>query len=363
MKGITHFVSGLAVATFFPKAVCMASRGGIVEGAESSFILVLGALYGIMPDTLDFKFGQFFSLPDYDIDCDPIHPDPQKMAESMGKAMEEAFEKDKLVKVQLYPMQLGSDLWRQYVIKFDGENNEVVIILNEIVSTSQVPFEGTAPKENRVGRYKLKSGKMLETHGRPSAVDIMSGPQFGFQKFGEHVLVEFLPWHRTWSHSYVLGFFLSLPVFAITYFFNLTNWYLYGLIAFLGFATHITEDLSGHMGGSLLWPFIKKRYNGFCLARASDPRLNFSVIYLSVTIILFNIDRFTVNVIPLPWYKYYFFFFVIPIILFLIFAEIFGVKTQIKEGLIGVDEILKQARVSNAAAIDELNSEEESIIE
>ena len=360
MKGITHFMSGLAVATFFQKAVHMAARGGN-EDAQSSFILVLGAVYGIMPDTLDFKFGQFFSLADYDIDCDANNPDPQKMAEQIGKAMEESFSKNKTVKVQLYPMQLGADLWRQYVIKFDGEANEIVIVINEIVSTSQVSFLGTEPKENRFGRYKLKVGKMLETHGRPSAVDIMSGPQFGFKREGENILVEFLPWHRTWSHSYVLGLLLSLPVVLLTYLFHLKYWYLYGIISFLGFAIHITEDLTGHMGGSLLWPFIQKRYNGFCLARAGDPRVNFSVIFLAVTVILFNLDRFTVNVIHLKWYGYYSIFFLVPFIIYLFFAAHFDIKLQQKEGVASAEDVLKKYNISGQNAVDEIKEEEDTV--
>ncbi len=285
------------------------------------------------------------------------------MAEQIGRAMEEAFSQGKLVKVQLYPMQLGADLWRQYVIKFDGETNEVVVILNEIVSTSQVPFLGTEPKENRVGRHKISSGKLLETHGRPSVVDIMSGPQFGFKKFGDYIVVEFLPWHRTWSHSYVLGLFLSIPVALVAYLFKLDNWHLYGIIAFLGFATHITEDLTGHMGGSLLWPFVKKRYDGFCLAKASDPRVNFSVILFAVTVILFNLDRFTVNVIPFQWYGYFFWFFIIPFTLYLIFAEKFDIKSPVKEGAKSAEGVLKKAQITNDVAIDELKDEDDSIIE
>jgi len=355
-------MSGLAAATFFPTAVHMATRSGN-EDAQSSFILVLGAIFGILPDTLDFKFGQFFSLPDYDIDCNAINPNPQKMAEQIGKAMEEAYTKNKLVKVSLYPMQVSADLWRQYVIKYDGENNEVAVVLNEIVSTSQVPFLGTEPKENRFGKYKLQVGKIMETHGKPSVVDIMSGPQFGFKKYGENILVEFLPWHRTWSHSYVLGLFLSIPVALIAFLFHLKYWYLYGIISFLGFATHITEDLTGHMGGSLLWPFVNKRYNGFCLARASDPRVNFSVIFFAVTIIMYNLDRFTVKIIPMPWYMYFLWFFVLPFILFLIFASKFDIKAPVKPGAEIAEGVLKDARISSEKAIEEIKEEEESQIE
>lgn len=336
MKGLTHFMSGVALSTFLQAPVSMCWE-------ERSFILVLGGLFGIMPDTLDFKVGQFFSKVDIEVDCDPNEPDPQKMAEQIGMAMDKAYETGKLVKCQLYPMRLGVDLWRQYVIKFDGEANEVVVIINEIVTTSQKPYAGTAPKENRIGKYRVKC-KMLETHGRPSVVDIMSGPQYGFKKVGDRVEVEFLPWHRTWSHSYVLGFILALPVWLIASL--VTSWsigWLYGLVAFLGFAIHITEDLTGHMGGSLLWPFLKERTNGLCLFKASNPHANFSIDYASLCIIVWNINRLgpphRVFHIPAPFY--FFATLIIPLGIYFSIAKVFGEKgKKQKVGVISAEEAL-----------------------
>ena len=83
MKGLTHFISGVALSSFVVPALKMASRIDI-DMAQASFILCLGGLYGIMPDTLDFKLGQFFSVPDIEVDCNPVDTDPQKMAEQIG---------------------------------------------------------------------------------------------------------------------------------------------------------------------------------------------------------------------------------------------------------------------------------------
>jgi len=340
MKGLTHFMSGVACASFFPDAVSMAAKSGS-DVACASFILALGGLYGIMPDTLDFKFGQFFCDADVYIDCDPHSPSPQKMAEQLGKAIDKCYESGKYVKVQFYPMRLSANLWRQYVIKFDGDENAVYIVINDIVSTSQVPYMGTAPAiEKRVGYYKLKAN-LLETHGRPSVVDILSGPMFGFKKQSGHVVVEFLPWHRTWSHSYVIGFLLALPVFLIAWMFGFPSPWLYGLIAFLGFAIHLTEDLTGHMGGSLIYPFNKERTNGLCLFKASNPHMNFLVDYSCFVIILYNLWRITtpVNIVkgastpinPLPWYLYFLYFLVIPIGAYLLIISLFKSEKPVKK--------------------------------
>lgn len=348
MKGLTHFLSGVALASFIPAACRLAN-----SNVSSSYILVVGGLFGIMPDTLDFKVGQFVSRVDYDVDADPNNPNPQRMAEQIGKAMDEAYRTGRYIKVQLYPLRLGVDLWRQYVVKFDNQKNEVVVVINEIVTTSQLAYLGTEPKTNRVGRYKLV-GKMLETHGKPSVVDIMSGPQFGFRKREDLVEVEFLPWHRTWSHSFVLGFLLSIPVWLIASW--LAGWalgWLYGLVAFLGFAIHITEDLTGHMGGSLLWPFQKDRTNGLCLFKANNPHANFAVDYIAVTLLLFNLSRFSpIPSITLGPLEYMLYVLVIPLAAYFAITKIFGEKGgEKKSGEISAEKALAN---EEQAKVDEL---------
>ncbi|MGM0441292.1 MAG: metal-dependent hydrolase [Elusimicrobiota bacterium] len=347
MKGLTHFVSGVAVSTFIPQVVRMsvASRMDI-QGASSSFIIVLAGLYGIMPDTLDFKFGQFFQDPEYEIDPDPENPDPQKMAQAFANAVDQAAETGKEVRIQYFPIQLGGNRWRQYCIFFEG--NEVIVQINEIVSTSQIPVEGTAPKKNRTGRAtfhhdlkpksddidwlnsivrfvrkKIKGKEKKKTTVKPSTIDILSSTMFGLEKEDDgKIYFNWLPWHRTWSHSYVLGLLISLPVGVITYIMGLELWWLYPVVAFIGFATHLTEDMTGHIGGSLLWPLLKPRTEGLELVKASDPRTNFSLIYTSFIIMIFNIDRFSTQLITggpeaaMPWWVFLGIFWVLPLVIY-----------------------------------------------
>ena len=51
MKGIAHFITGVALATFFPEVV--------QSGAQGSLLPMLGGIAGILPDTLDFKFARY----------------------------------------------------------------------------------------------------------------------------------------------------------------------------------------------------------------------------------------------------------------------------------------------------------------
>ena len=47
MKGIAHFISGVAAASFIPAAVASAEEG--------SLVLALAGACALLPDTLDFK--------------------------------------------------------------------------------------------------------------------------------------------------------------------------------------------------------------------------------------------------------------------------------------------------------------------
>lgn len=315
MKGLTHFVSGIAAATFIPQVVEMsANRTDVSTGAASSFILLLAGAYGLLPDTMDFKMGQFFSVADYEVDPDPRNPDPQAMCETFAKAVNETGDTGKPNRIQFFTTQLGANQWRNYNIIFDRK--EVMIQFNEIVSTSQIPIPGSAPKV-RVGRAPLKYELLAKTEKvdtlnkivrwlrqkikgpdkpagpvKPSTVDIFGGTQFGFElESPGKIYFNWLPWHRTWSHSWVFGFILTLPIHAIAYGFHLPNWWLYGLVAFLGFFVHVAEDMTGHIGGSLFWPLIKTRCEGLELFKASDPRTNFSVIYTACFLVFFNLGR------------------------------------------------------------------------
>ena len=332
MKGLTHFVSGVAAATFIPQVVRMSAASRMdIPGAANSFIIVLAGLYGIMPDTLDFKVGQFFDQPDIVVDPEPLNPNPNKMAEKFAEAVKRAGETEKTVKIQYMPIQLGANKWRQYLIIFD--ENKVSVQLNEIVSTSQIPYPGTAPEAEkrsasapleyrikpascdtdwlnklvRKSRKAMKGKEKKKTIVKPSTIDILSGTTFGL--------------------------ILASPWAFVAYFMGLDRWWLYPTVAFLGFAVHITQDMSGHIGGSLLWPFLKPRTEGLEMFKASDPRTNFSIIYAAFILIVFNIDRFSTQILTggaesiWNWWSFLFVFLFIPLAIY------FTVVAKIKAGV------------------------------
>ena len=70
MKGIAHFITGVAIATFFPEVVQQAAGGSILP--------MLGGIAGILPDTLDFKYARY--VEHYDVEIDPgTEPDARNI--------------------------------------------------------------------------------------------------------------------------------------------------------------------------------------------------------------------------------------------------------------------------------------------
>ncbi|MBU0496094.1 MAG: metal-dependent hydrolase [Chloroflexi bacterium] len=296
MKGITHFVSGVAVASFFPEAVYLAAD-------NLSQILVLGGIFGILPDTLDFKFARFFEGADVEIDPHPDHPDPQAMAETVAATIDRAHETGNTTSVQFHTVKLGADLWRLYSIFFDTEAGDVVVRMGSVVTTSQVPFPGSE-LDVPAGRAKT-AARLIQTYDAETKVDIFSGPSMEFTPTRDGAIeIVFLPWHRRWSHSLTLSALFGVGMFLVG---TALGWLgspgdpatalgagaLWGLIAGLASVAHVVEDQLGHMGSNLFYPFTKKRTQGLKFVRSGDAIPNFLTVWTGLVIVLFNLDRFS----------------------------------------------------------------------
>ena len=292
MKGIAHFITGVAIATLFPEVVRQA--------ADGSLLPVLGGIAGILPDTLDFKFARYFERYDLEIDPGP-EPDAREIAERIAGAMRRAYETGKPQNVMLHTIRLGADLWRQYVVRFDPAHNEVAVRIGPVVTTGQVPFPGSEPEGAEEARVRV-GVPMVHTYDAENRVDIFSGPSFKFVRKGDRLHVHFLDWHRRWSHSLTLAAALGLAVAGLS---ALVEWLTKGalshtpmwagLVAGLGFAGHILEDQLGFMGSNLFYPFTKERFIGLRLLRSGDAIPNFLTVWIAGATILFNLDRFSAS--------------------------------------------------------------------
>ncbi|MCE9615458.1 MAG: metal-dependent hydrolase [Lentisphaerae bacterium] len=281
MKGISHFITGVAAASCFPWTVAAAQAG-------SPLYFVLGAVFGLLPDTLDFKFYRFFYKHDLYVQPDPANPDPQPIADAMARGIEMARTEARDVRIKLSTIRLGADYWQQYVIKFDPVAGEVRVKFGPCVNTGQVPVPGTIPKHPRIGVARL-AGPIDQTYDAVTSVDIFDGPSFSFEPDAQgRVAVHFLPWHRTWSHSLITGAALGLLGAAIW------GWRA-GLIIPVAFSAHVMEDQLGHMGSNLFWPITRRRFSGLKRMHATDARPNFLTVWTCLLLIFWNLYRFAPN--------------------------------------------------------------------
>jgi hypothetical protein len=284
VKGFSHFISGVAAASFLP---------GVVEmSAQGSFVLLLAGLGGMMPDTFDFRLARFLDTPAVEIDPDPEALDPQAMAEEVALAIDRAYATGKPVIAQLHTIRLGADLWRRYSIQFCSEERTVCVGIGPLTSTSRVPYPDSEP-DLPLGRARTSAA--LRTIEDPETqVDVFSGPTFEFRRCEDAVEVAFLPWHRRWSHSFALTALLG-GLFA------LALGPVYGVAYALGSSVHILEDQLGHMGSSLFHPFSRRRIPGLGLFHSGAVLPNLLTVWASAVLVLVNMDRFSGNPMLDPW--------------------------------------------------------------
>ena len=282
MKGIAHFVAGVAVASFFPEIVYGAAQ-------NLSFGLLLGGLAGLLPDTLDFKFVRYFDGVDEVIDPAKItthagEPDPQAIAERIAAAMNQAYEDGSRIKIQLHTLKLGADQWRQYSIAFDLAHSQVVARIGPVVTTAQMAYLDSEIPGLEPGRAQVRS-RILHTYDAETKIDVFSGPSMSFQRVGNAVEVTFMPWHRIWTHSLAMALLLG----AIGALFSPAL----GLVMALAALAHVMTDQLGYMGSSLFYPLARRRIRGMKLMRSGDPIPNFLTVWISLAVILLNLDRFS----------------------------------------------------------------------
>lgn len=179
MKGIAHFVTGVAIATFFPE---------VVQGAAQSlqFGPLLGGAAALLPDTLDFKFIRYWERRDTEVDPARLtaadgQPDPQAMAEEIAAAIDRAAKSGRPVRVHLHTFRLGADRWRQYRVVFDPARGQVAVHLGPVVTTGQAPYPGSEVAGLKAGLAQA-SVRIAPTYDAEIQVDILSGSSLCFQR-------------------------------------------------------------------------------------------------------------------------------------------------------------------------------------
>lgn len=275
MKGISHFLAGIAAASFVP---------GVVESAaQGSYLILLGGIFGLLPDTLDFKFARYFDRAEA-VDPDPANLDPQALADQIAALIDRAASERREIRAQLHTIKLGPDRWRQYTVRFDSAHNEVAVRIGPVVNTSQMVVAQVAPTPT--ARAKVNT-PLNYTYDGDINVDIFGGPSFAFVPKASGVEIQFLPWHRAWSHSLTLAVMLGVIIGLV---FNSLQ---AGLVVAAGMAAHIVEDQLGFLGSNLFWPITTERSSGLKLIHSGDAIPNFLAVWIALQLIFFNLDRFS----------------------------------------------------------------------
>ena len=259
MKNIAHFMSGLALASFVP--------GVMEDAARGSLLIALGGLCAMLPDTFDFKFVRYLERADAAIVPDVASPDAQTMADQIAEQMWLAVNRNRARVVHLHPARRSVSEWVLYSVRFDAQYGDVIVTLDQDGSTGQAHV-----------------GPIDYTYDGALHIEELGSTSLRFSPNGAMVRVEFLPWHRVWTHSLLIAILLGLLL-------GMVLEPRAGIVAFLGYAVHVMEDQLGYMGSALLAPLSFKRTNGAGWLHSGDAIPNIVTVWLSLSLLLLNMDR------------------------------------------------------------------------
>jgi hypothetical protein len=275
MKGIAHFCAGVAATSCFPDAVAAGAAG-------NPLYFILGGAFGLLPDTLDFKFARFLHRHDVEVIPDPLRPDARMIAQALADAADHAAESGEPVTIKLSTIRLGADRWQQYEVRFDVPDQKVHVAYGPEVNTSGEPLSSA-------GRAAVKSEAVVPVLCRlrleylaTTKVDAFDGPEFRFEPSSDgHVTPVFIPWHRRWSHSLVTGLAAGALV---------ALWRpLAGAVIAAAAAAHCLLDQTGFLGSSLLYPLRRGRTPGWRAVHSGDAIPNLAAVWLSGCLVFWNL--------------------------------------------------------------------------
>ncbi len=336
MKGLTHFLTGVCVATFFPMVVTSVYDPSLLW---LSFLIPLGGLFGYLPDFLDFKFTRYLEPTDFTITPGYHELDPWPVATSLAEAINKAYTSPKPVNVKLQTLQMPNGLWRRYSFVFRLKEREVQVKIGPLITTGLEVVKGTEPKEEAVAVAKYRPN-LFYSYEEVTNVDIWDGPTLQFRREGDQIFADFIQWHRRWSHSLTLGILFGLAialVAGVLYSLNgilLSDLEILTLIGIVlgGMWGHVIVDQFGWLGSNLWWPITGKRKTGFGVTRSMDALGNFGVLYVLAMLMLWNLNRFA----PTPifaWaaWEFFLYYIIFPLAVVIAGVYFFGKKAAEKK--------------------------------
>lgn len=255
MKGITHFISGMAVASLFPWGTQWLEQGGPY--------LLLGGAAALLPDTLDFKFCRAAGRVDRHIQPRPDF-DADAVADAIVEAVAGVFRAGKPLALKLHTVHAAPGDWLQYFVEFNGTKLRV-----ESGARVSAGLQSLAEGPGGAAERFLSCPVSCDYKDRIE-VSIFEGPEMLLIPVKEGVQIHFLPWHRKFTHSLIAALLAGL--------FCAVLWNPQGgLIAGAAWSVHVIEDQCGDMGSALFHPFNRRRIRGLGWCSSTDRAVNFSV--------------------------------------------------------------------------------------
>lgn len=274
MRGIVHFMSGLAVVSCFPAAVT-AAAGGI------PLYFLLGVFASLLPDMLDSRILRFFWRYDAGIVPDLLDPDPQMIANAVAEAIDRASEWRKPFRLRLHPIPLPCHHRMQYRLRFDPACRQVTVSILNTRECDRISVSGTAVTTHSDAavfepNVQLDYTAAIEANGS-DGFDIEMTPN-------RHGVVTpvYMPWLRQSSHSVTAGILLAAAA-------TLVWGPLAGIVIFCSYVIHLLLDQAGAMGCNLAWPYSARRTPGLKMPGLSGASVTFTVIWISALLIYINL--------------------------------------------------------------------------
>ncbi len=275
MKGFTHFIGGIAIASFFPWSVQAAEAGNPL------FFLLAGAA-ALLPDTLDFRFFRYIYRHQIEIMPDPTAPDLTSLVQTLAHAIDATDTTP--CRIRLNTMRTGSDEWQRYTVHLHPAQHTVEATLGPVVDTGRNPLAAQPPQSRHptAARACFRKDIQLE-YLAACTIDIFDGPHLEVVPIGPgRARIAFLPWHRQWTHSFITGGLLALLGAGIA------GWQAIPVI-WAAHSSHVLLDQLGFMGSNLFWPFTQQRTPGLKRAHAGSTFGNFATVWLAVVLLFGNL--------------------------------------------------------------------------
>lgn len=283
MKGFTHFVTGLAVTSFFPWAVQAAAEG-------NPFYFLLGGTCALLPDTLDFRILRYFYRHHIEVTPDPLCPDMQMVADAIALAIDRAEQKK--IRIRLNTIRSNVDTWQRYQIHIDPRKQVLTASLEEAIDTGGNPVDGVSLSK-QVASAPFHTPVSLE-YMATFSIEMFDGPHLECKPTPKGlVLIRFIPWHRAYTHSMGISTILAAAAVA------LGAWPA-AIVGWSAHASHVLLDQLGYMGSDLLWPLSHRRFPGFKLQHASSSFWNLAAVWIAIAMLFSNIHSHAHTVHRLP---------------------------------------------------------------